>query len=58
MQNTIYLMGFFIEGRYNFGLLNMRNIDLDFVYIPSGGVTVEGDYKNRFIQLGIGYKFK
>jgi len=44
--------GFFIDARYNFGLMNMLS-DVEY----QGTVSAQGKYKNRFIQVGLGYKF-
>ena len=39
---------FFVDARYNHGLVDLLALEVD------GG---SGNYKNRFIQVGVGYKF-
>lgn len=50
--------GFFIDTRYNFGLINMYEPVLDYYGKEySNNSSAEEKYKNRFIQIGLGYKF-
>lgn len=50
----------FIEARYNIGLkylITSETEEINFDPIVSGPIVKYQDYKNRFIQIGIGYRF-